>query len=91
MFGKNSTAPISEREIIAFLRQHKGTLFTKPEIAQGVAEERISRFTFNRQKRLAACAMAIESELLHMRLRDLPKVARSNLVRMNHKWKMAAR
>lgn len=68
------SAPVSEEEVLAFLRDHRGAIFKKPDIAQGIAEQRVPLLTIKRKQKVADAARELESELQHMRLRDLPKV-----------------
>ncbi len=76
MFRKKTPAPVSEHEIVDFLREHKGQIFSKSEIATGIAENRVPQFKLGRKAAVESVATTIEAQLQEMRLRELQKVAR---------------
>lgn len=64
-----------QNEVTSFLRQRRGSTFTKPEIALGVAQHLVE--TQRSNERIEVLSEEILEELNHHHLRDWPKVVRT--------------
>ena len=65
-------------EVVGFLRQHKGQHFSKPAIAQAVAENLVR--TSRSNEPVEALSESILTELQKHQLRAWPKITRKELV-----------